>query len=150
MKSSDKKILISIFLIILIFLSYYQLAAGKRGISKKSELKFEIEKQQYLNSKLEADYSLKKNSNINKKQNLDIKEGTAKVLSDLKLYNLQLIDFSSSELELNLNLSGNFNSIIHFIYYLETEMPDWKINELKIKDSSEQLFFFIKLEIRAD
>ncbi|MFW6251741.1 MAG: hypothetical protein ACOC27_00725 [Halanaerobium sp.] len=130
------------------FLIIIQLTGSRELFKAKKLLQREIEKQQKQNILLEKEYFSAETSSaqphINSKQ--DLKELTAQVLAELKVYNLKLIDFSSAETELNLNLSGDFNSVLRFLYYLENEIGVLSIEEFKIKDDSRDLFFFIKLK----
>jgi hypothetical protein len=82
----------------------------------------------------------------NKNQLIDIKEKTAVILAELEKYNLVLIDFSSTETELNLNLKGDFHSILNFMFYLENNIESLKIVEFKIKENQNELFFFARLK----
>lgn len=120
-------------------------------IKERKMLQFEISVQQEENSNLENLYlnnsrssrSAKIESN---KQAFNLKEKTAEILAEIQIFNLELVDFSSSEAELNLNLSGDFASILNFLYYLENKIEVLKIEEFKIKENRDKLFFFVKLK----
>ncbi|MFN2341348.1 MAG: hypothetical protein ABR547_08780 [Halanaerobium sp.] len=135
-------------IILLILLLTVQGLKSREIIKEKNFLQLEISKQQQENKDLENEYADKSQKNklrINE-QTFDIKAETAAILSELEIYNLKLIDFSSSRTELNLNLSGDFSSILNFIFYLENQSEALKIDEFKIKENSDQLFFFVKLK----
>lgn len=145
---SQNKTLKIILIIILLFLVIFQALKCRNIINKKELLQSKISAQQLQVDKAEAEY-LNESRNINLKninQNFDFKEKTAVILSELKSFDLKLIDFSSSKSELNLNLSGKFNAVLDFIYYLETEIKVFKIEEFKIKKNSNKLFFYLKLK----
>lgn len=139
-----KIILVVLFLLLIII----QTLNCRNIINKKELLLAEISVQQEEISNLEAEYIYKKrNSKLGSiRQAPNLKEKTAEILSKLESFNLELIDFSSSEAELNLNLSGDFSTILNFIYYLEAEIKVLKISEFKIKKNSGQLFFYLKLK----
>lgn len=139
-----KIILVVLFLLLIII----QTLNCRNIINKKELLLAEISVQQEEISNLEAEYIYKKrNSKLGSiRQAPNLKEKTAEILSKLESFNLELIDFSSSEAELNLNLSGDFSTILNFIYYLEAEIKALKISEFKIKKNSGQLFFYLKLK----
>ena len=144
-KNKSLKIVIIILLILLLT---FQGLKSSEIIKEKKLLQLEISKQQQKNIDLENEYADKRkkiNSSSND-QTFDIKAETTVILSELEIYNLKLIDFSSSNSELNLNLSGDFSSILNFIYYLENQSEVLKIDEFKIKENSDQLFFFVKLK----
>jgi hypothetical protein len=137
-----------VLIILLIILIAVQALKSREIIKENKILQFEISKQQQENSLLENKYANKRlDSNPgSNKQVFDIKAKTAEILSELQIFDLELIDFSSSKAELNLNLSGDFISILNFIYYLENQSDALKIDEFKIKENSDQLFFFVKLK----
>jgi len=137
-----------VLIILLIILIAVQALKSREIIKENKILQFEISKQQQENSLLENKYANKRlDSNLSSnKQVFDIKAKTAEILSELQIFDLELIDFSSSKAELNLNLSGDFISILNFIYYLENQSEAFKIDEFKIKENSDQLFFFVKLK----
>ena len=139
-----KIILVVLFLLLIII----QTLNCRNIINEKELLLAEISVQQEEISNLEAEYIYKKrNSKLGSiRQAPNLKEKTAEILSKLESFNLKLIDFSSSEAELNLNLSGDFSTILNFIYYLEAEIKALKISEFKIKKNSDQLFFYLKLK----
>ena len=139
-----KIILVVLFLLLIII----QTLNCRNIINEKELLLAEISVQQEEISNLEAEYIYKKrNSKLGSiRQAPNLKEKTAEILSKLESFNLKLIDFSSSEAELNLNLSGDFSTILNFIYYLEAEIKVLKISEFKIKKNSGQLFFYLKLK----
>lgn len=143
-----KKLLMISAVVLLIFILVLQLGKSRDSFEIKKILQNEIEKQQKQNSLLENEYyragSLDKSAAEGKISSL--KRSTSQILADLAEYDLKLIDFSSTENELNLNLKGSFKSIIHFIYYLESELKSLKIEEFKIKDDSKGLFFYLKLK----
>jgi len=137
-----------VLIILLVILIAVQALKSREIIKENKILQFEISKQQQENSLLENKYANKRlDSNLSSnKQVFDIKAKTAEILSELQIFDLELIDFSSSKAELNLNLSGDFISILNFIYYLENQSEAFKIDEFKIKENSDQLFFFVKLK----
>jgi hypothetical protein len=108
-----------VLIILLIILIAVQALKSREIIKENKILQFEISKQQQENSLLENKYANKRlDSNPgSNKQVFDIKAKTAEILSELQIFDLELIDFSSSKAELNLNLSGDFISILNFIYY---------------------------------
>lgn len=103
--------------------------------------------QSQKNNKLQEKYV--RNIHAQDKENIEkkkLKKRTSEIVAQSENFNLKLIDFSSSETELNLNFNGSFHSILNFIYYLEIEMDQFKIAEFKIKNSNNDLFFFLKLK----
>ena len=148
MKINQNKLLKISLVLLLLLLLIVQALKTREIIKEKKLLQFAISDQQQQNSDLQNEYSInQESSNLNiNNQPFDLKEKTAEILSELKILNLKLIDFSSSEAELNLNLTGDFNSILNCIYYLENQIEDLKIEEFKIKANRDKLFFFIKLK----
>ncbi len=144
----NKKQLFRIILIILLFFTlFFQLVKTKEFLNKKQLLVNKIIKQGQVNNNLKNEYlKIVNNQTKAAAAKNDLKENTAKILAELKTFNLKLIDFSSSQTELNLNLNGSFHSILNFIYYLENKMNQIKIAEFKIKNSNSNLFFFLKLK----
>ena len=143
-----KKLVIISAVSLLGLLLFMQFGKSREQLAVRRSLEREIEAQQEQNTLLENKYSTvegpEMNSGREKKYNL--KDSTAQILTELKINNLELIDFSSGENELNLNLQGEFKSILSFIYYLETELKFLEIAEFKIKDDSRKLFCFVKLK----
>lgn len=86
----------------------------------------------------------KKNSNNNRHAK-PLAAKTASILAKVKTLNLKLIDLNRTKNEINLNISGDFHSILNLIKYLEIEMIDLKIREFKLKDNNQNLFLFLKL-----
>jgi FtsZ-binding cell division protein ZapB len=148
MKYNQNKLLKLALIFLIIFLIIIQGLKIRTVINKIELLQSKISTQQQQNNNLQAEYLTKSRSSNLKSNNplFDLKEKTAEILSELKSYNLELIDFSSSKAELNLNLSGDFSAILNFIYYLETDIISLKIDEFKIKKNSNQLFFYLKLK----
>lgn len=144
----QNKLLKIILVVLFLHLIIIQTLNCSSIINEKELLLAEISVQQEEISNLEAEYIYKKRkSNVGSiRQATNLKEKTAEILSKLESFNLELIDFSSSEAELNLNLSGDFSTILNFIYYLEAEIKALKISEFKIKKNSDQLFFYLKLK----
>mgnify|MGYP006442026771 CR=1 FL=1 len=148
MTIKQNKLLKISLVFLLLFILIVQGLKSREIVNKKELLQFEISAQQQQNSNLQNKYSNhSRSSNLSiKNQSFDLKEKTAAILSELQNFNLELIDFSSSKAELNLNLSGDFNSILNFIYYLENQIESLKIEEFKIKKNRNKLFFFVKLK----
>lgn len=141
MLSKKKKIIkISLFLL-LFFLLIIQGVKGRSIIQEHKSLYLEITKQQYKNQTLKNEYS-----SSSGRQLFDLKAKTSEIFAELKSCSLKIIDYSSTEGELNLNLRGDFNSILKFIYYLDNETEGLKIDEFKIKEDQDTLFFFVKLK----
>lgn len=136
-----------ILIITLLFILFFQILKTKEVFNEKTFFEAEIIKEQSKISKLKNKYLKTVNNKDNQNRtNNGIKEGTAEILAELKKINLKLIDFNSVQTELNLNLQGSFNSILKFIYFLEIEMNQYEISELKIKNSDTDLFCFLKLK----
>lgn len=136
-----------ILIITLLFILFFQILKTKEVFKEKTFFEAEIIKEQSKISKLKNKYLKTVNNKDNQNRtNNGIKEGTAEILAELKKINLKLIDFNSVQTELNLNLQGSFNSILKFIYFLEIEMNQYEISELKIKNSDTDLFCFLKLK----
>ncbi|CCU79352.1 hypothetical protein HSACCH_01261 [Halanaerobium saccharolyticum subsp. saccharolyticum DSM 6643] len=142
-----KQLLRIILIILLLFILIFQVIKTKEFSNKKELLQAEIMKQQLLNFNLKNEHlkTINSKTKVAAAEN-DIKESTAQILAELKTFNLKLIDFSSAQTELTLNLNGSFHSILNFIYYLESEMNQFKIAEFKIKNGENDLFFFLKLK----
>jgi len=147
MEFNRQQLLRIIVIILMLFILPFQLVKTKEFSSKKQLLEAGIIKQKLINNSLKNKYlkfiNNKTQAAVTKS---DLKESTAEILAELKTFDLTLIDFSSAQSELNLNLNGSFHSILKFIYYLEIEMNQFKIVELKIKKSDSNLFFFLKLK----
>ncbi|MGM0500068.1 MAG: hypothetical protein ACQERL_07685 [Bacillota bacterium] len=147
MEINREQLLRSILIILLLFILLFQLVKTKEFSNKKQLLETGIIKQKLINSDLKNKYLQTVNTQTKAAETKsDLKESTADILAELKTFNLKLIDFSSAQTELNLNLNGSFHSILNFIYYLEIEMNQFKIAEFKIKNSDNDLFFFLKLK----
>ena len=147
MRINRKQLLRIILIILLLFILIFQGIKTKEFSNKKEQLQAEIIKQQLRNFNLKNEYLKTINNNAKAAAaESDIKESTAQILAELKIFNLKLIDFSSAQTELNLNLNGSFHSILNFIYYLESEMNQFKIAEFKIKNGEKDLFIFLKLK----
>ncbi|TDO92280.1 hypothetical protein DFR79_10693 [Halanaerobium saccharolyticum] len=133
---------------LLLFLLIVQGLKSKEILKEKELLQLEILEQQRQNYNLKNKYSTRISTNNSRGKNklLNIKEQTAVILAEATAYNLVLIDFSSTETELNLNLKGNFHSILNFIFYLENSVEDLKIIEFKIKKNQDTLFFYVRLK----
>lgn len=143
--NQNKVIKISLVFILLMLLMF-QVVRSKAIIKEKKLLQFELTEKQKLITDLKNNYSNRRNYLSPNSQPFDIKTKTAEILSKINSFNLKLIDFSSSEAELNLNLRGEFNSILNFIYYLENSTEALKVEEFKIKDDNNNLFLFLKLK----
>ncbi len=135
-------------ILLLLFLLLVQGLKSREIIKKKELLQLKILEQQKQNHDLKNKYTTKisTSNSKNKNQLIDIKEKTAVILAELEKYNLVLIDFSSTETELNLNLKGDFHSILNFMFYLENNIESLKIVEFKIKENQNELFFFARLK----
>jgi len=143
-----KKLIIVLSALILLFLLSVQIVKSNTLLKEKEMLQAEISKQEEKNYFLKNKYNQTKkikNSRV-KTKNVGLKENTAEILTEIKKIDLKLIDLSSTENELNLNLSGDFHSILHFINYLESETAALKIEEFKIKKNDYDLFLFLKLK----
>lgn len=148
MKIKKEKILIISVVFILLILIMFQLGKTKSLISQKMKLESAIKKQQLENSYLKTQ-SQNKLKSIKLKQNnpkINLEAESSEILKKLNEFDLKLIDFSSNQKELNLNLSGDFHSFLTFIYHLENKINKIEIIEFKIKNVENQLFFFLKLK----
>lgn len=148
MKIKKEKILIISVVFILLILIMFQLGKTKSLISQKMKLESAIKKQQLENSYLKTQ-SQNKLKSIKSKQNnpkINLEAESSEILKKLNKFDLKLIDFSSNQKELNLNLSGDFHSFLTFIYHLENKINKIEIIEFKIKNVENQLFFFLKLK----
>jgi len=147
MKFKNEKLIRLLLIVLLLIFFMVQAAASRDFFNKKELLQSQLEKQQLQNFKLKMKYknslSLKQDQ---KTKTEAIKKSTAEILDKLKKVNLSLLDFSSTQTEVNLNLEGNFYSILKFIQYLETQQNQLKISEFKIKNNDINLFFFLKLK----
>ena len=140
MLSKKKKIIKISLLLLLFFLLIIQGVKGRSIIQEHKSLYLEITKQQNKNQTLKNKYS------SSSRQLFDLKAKTSEIFAELKSCSLKIIDYSSTEGELNLNLRGDFNSILKFIYYLDNETEGLKVDEFKIKEDQDNLFFFVKLK----
>lgn len=148
MKNNKKKLMSILLALLLVLLLIAQVSKTFNFYQEKIMLESEIFEQQHKKNFLVSKYQ-KAMKITNKKKNnynIDLKANTAAILSKIKVMDLKLIDFSSSENELNLNIKSDFHSILSFIYYLESEINILKIKELKLKKSENSLFLFLKLE----
>ena len=118
----------------------------KNNLVQKEIITVELKKQQFKINSLKNNYRLKSRNFNLKEKNISLKDSTAEILNKLKTLNLNLIDFSSTKTELNLNINGNFHSLLKLLYYLENEISGIKIKELKLKNNDNNLFFYIKLK----
>ncbi|PUU89784.1 MULTISPECIES: hypothetical protein [Halanaerobium] len=143
-----KKLVIISAVFLLCLLLFMQFGKSREQLAVRRSLESEIEARQKQILILENKYTSAESSEKTpvREQKYNLKDSTAQILAEIKLYDLELIDFSSGENELNLNLQGEFKSILSFIYYLETKLKFLEIAEFKIKDDSRNLFFFIKLK----
>jgi nitrous oxide reductase len=147
MEINRKQLLRSILIILFLFILLFQFVKTKEFSNKKQLLETGLIKQKLINSDLKKKYLQTVNTQIKAVETKsDFKKSTADILTELKTFNLKLIDFSSAQTELNLNLNGSFHSILNFIYFLEVEMNQFKIAEFKIKNNDNDLFFFLKLK----
>ncbi|WP_076543610.1 hypothetical protein [Halanaerobium kushneri] len=146
-KNMNKPLIISLSFLVC-FLLIIQIGNSRVLFDRQKTLKENIEKQQQKNILLKNKYSLNETFSqaASREKIVNLKEITTQILAELKLYHLILIDFSSTKNELNLNLTGDFNSFLKFLYYIENELKVLKIEEFKIKDNSKSLFFFLKLK----
>lgn len=146
MKIRNEKALFYLIFGLLIIIILFQLFKLKDNLSMQKKLNYQLEKQQLKTSALKNNYRIKgSNSNSNELKNRAFKNNTAQILDRLKTFNLDLIDFSSNKAELNLNINGDFHSLLKLLYYLENEMSGIKIEELKLKSSNNKLFFYIRI-----
>ena len=148
MKIKQKRIFIIFLGALLLLLLIIQLSKSKEIIDQNQLLQFKIRKQQQQNHILKSEYlkSYKSNNSDKSVQAIKLKECTAEILLKAKKSNLKLIDFSSAQNELNLNITGDFHSILNFVQFLEGKMIGLQIEELKIKKNNNELFFFLKLK----
>ena len=148
MKKKYRKTYIYLSIFFLVFLIIFQIRSSKNLIVKLNLLQRNIENIQEENTGLRNKYlKISKNEKAEEvhKNQADLKENTPVILEKLKKYNLRLLDFSTTESELNLNINGGFNSILFLINYLEEEFNRVEIKEIKFKQNGDQLFSFIKL-----
>ena len=148
MKRKYRKTYIYLSIFFFIFLIIFQIRSSKNLIVKLNLLQRNIENIQEENTGLRNKYlKISKNEKAEEvhKNQADLKENTPVILEKLKKYNLRLLDFSTTESELNLNINGDFNSILLLINYLEEEFNRVEIKEIKFKQNGDQLFSFIKL-----
>ncbi|MFP4370936.1 MAG: hypothetical protein ACOCUG_00210 [Halanaerobium sp.] len=148
MEINQKRVILFAAFILLCLIFLTQLLLTKDLFEESGLLQIEINKQREQNKILENKYQkLRKDKKLNNNlKRAGIKESTADILEKLKFFKLQLIDFSSDSNELNLNLRGNFHSILQFIKYLESQMTGIELVEFKIKSSGNSLFLFLKLK----
>lgn len=142
-KKEQLLIIIAVMLFLLLIFQIYQL---KIKVNQVKNFELKILKAQQLNRNLEADYYEKLKHNNLKNNQMILKDFDTLILAKLEQFNLKMIDFSSTETELNLNLTGDFHSILHFIHFLEVKVGKLNITNFKIKDRAEDLFLFIKIE----
>lgn len=148
MEINQKRVMLFAAAILICFLFLTQLLLTRDLFEESSLLQTEIDKQRGQNKILENKYQqLRKDKRLNNNfRSVGVKESTAEILEKLKSFKLQLIDFSSGSNELNLNLRGDFHSILQFIQYLEEQMTGIELVEFKIKSSGNSLFLFLKLK----
>lgn len=147
MKFKNEKLIRLLLIVLLLIFLIVQAAASRDFFNKKEMLQSQLEKQQLQNDKLKIEY--KESISLQSDQEIKteaIKKSTAEILDKLKKIKLTLLDFSSAQTEINLNLEGDFYSILKFIQYLETQQNQLKIAEFKIKNNGINLFFFLKLK----
>lgn len=146
MKIKNEKALFYLIFFLLIIILLFQVFKLKNNLSLQERLNYKLEKQQLKINTLKNNYRIKgSNLNLKEKNNISLKNNTAQILNKLKTLNLSLIDFSSTKTEFNLNISGDFHSLLKLLYYLENEIPGIKIEELKLKSSNNSIFFYIKI-----
>ena len=148
MRFNQKRIMLFSAVILLAVLFLSQLLLTKELFKKEKLLQTEIKEQRGQNKILENNYQQYRKAHTLKThfQRKGVKESTAEILEKLKFFKLRLIDFSSGSSELNLNLKGDFYSILQFIQYLEAKMIGLEIVEFKMKRSGNNLFLFLKLK----
>lgn len=151
MKDKEKKTINYLLILLLLVLLVFQFIKIENNLETIDSLQVELLKEQLNNERLEQEYIKEKaeNINLNKKEaageKLNLKEMSSDILNELRGFNLKLIDFSSSEAELNLNLNGDFNSILDFINLIESKSSALLIKEFKLKRNAGSLFLFLKL-----
>lgn len=148
MEINQKRVFLFSAVILLGILFLTQLLLTKELFEESGLLQTEINKQRGQNKILENNYQqLRKEKRLKTNfKRAGLKENTAEILEKLKFFKLRLLDFSSGSNELNLNLTGNFHSILQFMQYLEDQMIGLEIAEFKIKSSGNHLFLFLKLK----
>lgn len=148
MKKKKRRLFLAIFIVLVVILISLQISKAKDLFLEANSIGAEIENIGEINHYLKKDYLKQREKNDQQQKRSakeDIKANTAQILERVKKTNLKLIDFSSADNELYLNLSGNFNSLLLFINYLEEEIADIEIRELKLKNNSDDLFLFLKI-----
>ena len=151
MKYQAKKIFNSLLILLIVILIIFQFIKIGNNLDSKNSLQAEVLKEEINNQRLENQYIKEKAENHNKNKKtavdsfLNLKAGSSEILEELKAFDLKLIDFTTSEAELNLNLNGDFNSILAFINLIETKSSILFIKEFKLKRDSDSLFLFLKV-----
>ncbi|ADO77031.1 hypothetical protein [Halanaerobium praevalens] len=147
MKIIQKKIFIYILIILVLLFLILQSYYLKNNFIKNKYLHAKIKKQQQNNMEFKTKYqkNIKKKNSNNNRHAKPLAAKTASILAKVKTLNLKLIDLNRTKNEINLNISGDFHSILNLIKYLEIEMIDLKIREFKLKDNNQNLFLFLKL-----
>jgi len=147
MKFKNEKLIRLLLIVLLLIVFIVQTAASRNFLNKKELLQSQIKNQRLQNEKLKRKYKnqLKLRPDLRNKA-VTLKKNTAEIIEQSKKLNLVLVDLSSAQTELNLNLKGDFHSILKFIQYLELEQNQLEITEFKIKNNGTKLFFFLKLK----
>ncbi|KXS50482.1 hypothetical protein SAMN04488598_10188 [Halanaerobium congolense] len=147
MKFKNEKLIRLLLIVLLLIVFIVQTAASRNFLNKKELLQSQIKNQRLQNEKLKRKYKnqLKLRPDLRNKA-VTLKKNTAEIIEQSKKLNLVLVDLSSAQTELNLNLKGDFHSILKFIQYLELEQNQLEITEFKIKNNGNKLFFFLKLK----
>jgi hypothetical protein len=147
MKFKNEKLIRLLLIVLLLIVFIVQTAASRNFLNKKELLQSQIKNQRLQNEKLKRKYKnqLKLRPDLRNKA-VTLKKNTAEIIEQSKKLNLVLVDLSSAQTELNLNLKGDFHSILKFIQYLDLEQNQLEITEFKIKNNGNKLFFFLKLK----
>lgn len=152
MKIIQKNIYIYILIILVLLFLILQSYHLKNNFYKNKNLHAKIQKQKQNNLTAKENYQKNiehKNLNNNSPAK-SLAAKTASILVEVKNLNLKLIDLNRTKTEINLNISGDFHSILNLIKYLEIEMIDLKIREFKLKNNDKDLFLFLKLRKWVD
>lgn len=150
MKVKKSKLFKLLIVFLFLLLIMFQSLAIKRLFNENKTLKTKIIQQLEINERTKQEYKNNKTKiQIETKaktvKNLNHNNLTAEILNHLEKLNLVLIDYSNNQGNLNININGDFHSILNLFNYLENE-KFVKIMEFKLKNNQENLFLFIKIK----
>jgi len=140
-----KKTVISI-LIVLSILLLFQLNSIKTAYLKRLELKIKAEKAlNRLNYQKEIYKNLKSEESNEENLEEDVESVSAALIKKCSGFGIELINYSSSDYNLNLNIKGDFKSLFAFADWLDQNYSGYQINKWKLKKDDGKIISYLQL-----